>query len=462
MGQIAPPNLTFLVTPPHGSPIDYTANLVWSGGNQSMTITQNFGRQGDTATFVLVDDWSAQSQPNFKIDVLSTVKLIDNNINTVLFAGIVSDLVQDVQSPKYNEWDLNCTDYTFYADNAVVQGTFVGFTIDKIIVDLVKQANCGITAATIANGGFVAPAPQLPSFVQNYASLSSAWRSLATLAGQVTPYGWYVDENKALHFYDASTAISSGSTFTMVPTAQNGSSTEGHFYYANQFGYEWDGSSVHNRILVQGADQTIPHGKVPSSTPTDTFLGNGYQTSWALKYIVTGSPILYINGVSTAVSIVSAGATGTGQWQIVQNSIGTWFLTDTSGAPSNGTVMKIWYDYKVPIVAQAQDAQSQAQYGLVLSEYINDTSLVTVSSALARAQRERQEYAFAAERAIFTTTEDWSGWVRAGYTFQYVNQFIWDDQNNHWGINDKFLAISNSISFGAGGYRQSQITGVRI
>lgn len=463
MGQISSPNLTFTVTPPNGSPIDYTRYLVWSGGNQSMQITQNFGRQGDTATLVLADDWERLSQPRFYIPVLSQVKLTDNTINKVLFAGYATNVVQDVQGPTYNEWDLNCTDYTFLADNAIVQGTFIGYTVDQIVVALTTQANCGITAAQVKHGGFVAPGPQLASFVMPFGTLSDAWRKLATLASQVTPYGWYVDENKILHFYDATTAINSGVTFTMNPT-QTGPTitTQGHWYYGNSFGYEVDGTSVKNKILVQGADQTFPHGKVPSSTPTDTFLGNGYQTSWALKYIVTGTPILHVGGKATTVDVVSAGGSSSATWQIVQNAIGTWFLTTTGSAPGSGTSLRVWYDYSVPVVAQAQDAASQSTYGLVLAEYINDSSLTTVPMALARAQRERTEYAFAVERPTFTTTEEWQGWVRAGETFTYVNAFIRDDQSSSWGVNDSFIAISNTISFVEGGYRQAQITGVRI
>lgn len=462
MGQIAAPNLTFTVTPPNGSAINYTNNLVWSGGNQTMQITQNFGRQGDTATFVLMDDWQGETQPNFYIPVLSQVELVDNTAGKVLFAGYATDVVQDVQGPTLNEWDLNCTDYTFLADNAIVQGTFIGYTVDQIVVALTEQANCGITAKQVKDGGFVAPGPQLASFVQNYGTLSDAWRNLAQLASQVTPYGWYVDENKNLHFYDASTAISSGTTFVLDPTAQNGSTTEGHWYYGNSFGYEQDGTSVKNKILVQGADQTFTHGNVLTTAATDSFLGNSYQTSWALKYILSGTPALYINGISTTVTVVQAGGTGTGEWQVVQNSIGTWFLTNTTAAPSAGTVIKIWYDYQVPIVAQATDAASQATYDLVLAEYINDTSLTTVPMALARAMRERTEYAFAVERPTFTTTEDWQGWVRAGETFVYINAFMRDFTLNQWGVNATFLAISNSINFGEGGYRQAQITGVRL
>ena len=42
---------------------------------------------------------------------------------------------------------------------------------------------------------------------------------LAQLAGIVTPFGWYVDENRALHFFDASSATIAGVIFTTSPTA---------------------------------------------------------------------------------------------------------------------------------------------------------------------------------------------------------------------------------------------------
>lgn len=459
--MVATPNLTFTVTPPGGSPTDYSAKLAWSGASSAPSISQNFGRQGDTATFVLVDEYV--TTPGFHIPVFSQVKLYDNIANTTLFAGVITDPVLDVTSPNRNEWALQCTDYTLYADNAIVAGSFVGLTVDQIIVQLTQQANCGITAATIANGGFVAPGPQLASFTFPYGTLSSAWRRLAQLAGQVTPYGWYVDENRALHFYDATTAQASGVTFTTTPTV-GGSLTEAHIKIGEGFHYEWDGTSVRNRILVQGANQTIHYGST-TNAPTDTWQSNGVQTSWPLRFTVTGSPVLHVGGITTSVTLVNAGSTSTATWQIVQNSVGTWFLATTS-VPAAGTTIQIWYDYQVPIIAQANDTASETTYtgpnGGVFEEYINDSSLSTVPMALARALREQQEYAFAAERFTFSTSEDWLGWIRSGQTCTVANQFLWNAQGSTWGITDTFIAVSNSIQFGAGGYRSMQITAIRI
>lgn len=462
------PNLTFTVTPPNGTATDYTKYLAWGGALNQMTITQNFGRQGDTATFPLVDDYEATGAPNVHIPVMSQVKLIDNNLGgKVLFAGVCNNPTLTVLGPTLNEWDLKCTDYTFYADNIIVNGTFNGYTTDQIIVRLTKLANCGISADTIKKGGYVAPGPQLASFVLNYTTLSAAWRKLAQLASQATPYGWYVDDTRHLHFYDASTAISSGVTFTTTPTAVNGSTTQGHITYDN-FGYEWDGTSVKNRILVQGANQIHYHGTPLKSTPTDTFVGNGSSTSWPLRYTVSGTPALYVNGIKKTVDSVSAGQSSSSTWQVTQNAVGSWFLVTTGSAPASGTILKIWYNYEVPVVAQANDHASQRLYngpnGGIFEEYINDSTLTTVPMALARAQRERTEYAFAAERITFNTTEDWYGWLRSGETFKLTNRYIPDASNNYsWGFtNVSFLCTGNSVTFTPGGYRTMQVTAIRI
>ncbi len=459
--MVATPSLTLTITPPGGSATDYTKYLAWSGSSNQATINQNFGRQGDTASFALVDEYT--STPNVIIKDLSQIKLFDNIANVTLFAGVVTDPQLIVTGPGRNEWNLSCTDYTYYADNAIVQGVFYGLTVDQIIVALTQQANCGITAAQKSAGGFVAPGPTLATFVLNWTKLSDAWRKLSQLAGQVTPFGWFVDENRNLHFYDATSAIASGVTFTTAPTVA-GSTTEGHIAQDGQALYEWDGTSIRNRIMVQGATQTIMS---PTTGPaTDTFLGNGYNTSFPLRYSATGSPTLKVNGVQTSVTVVSGGGTTSAAWSIQQNTFGGWFLIAAT-APAAGTTIQIWYNYDVPIVAQANDLNSQATYtgpnGGIFAEFISDSSLTTTPMALARAMRERTEYSFAVERFTWTSTEEFLGWVRSGETCTVVNSLIPDSRNSYaLGINSTFLVVSNRVTFGRGGYRTMSLTGVRL
>jgi hypothetical protein len=460
---VATPNLTLNITPPGGSTTNYAHYLAWYGNNQNITITQNFGRQGDTATFSLVDEYS--TSPHFYIPVLSQIALIDNSISTTLFAGVVNDPILLPTGPNRNEWTLNCTDYTFYADNADVQGLFNDLGADEMVVLLTEQANCGITAKQIINGGFVASAPRLTQAQFSWGTLSSAWRSLAQLSGSSTPYGWYVDENLELHFYDASTAINSNVTFTTTPTVA-GSTTQGHIALDSNFQYEWDGTTIHNKIIIQGANQTIY--QPITGNPTDVWRADGTQTAWPLRYTATGDCTLTLNGRNTAVTFNSTGVASTDPWAIQQNAFGQWFLVALT-PPNLGTTLKLWYDYQVPVIATAQDLNSQATYTGpnrgVYSEYINDSSLITVQMALARALRERTEYAYAVERTTFTVTEEFLGWVRAGYTFTYHNQFVPDSESSYsWGLTDTFLCTGNTISWGSTSnspYRSMSVTGVR-
>lgn len=467
---ISRPDLTLTITPPGGSPVDYTSNLAFDGAFQQLTINQNFGRQGDTATVPLVDEYTTTPHITV-IPVMSQIKLTDNHLGVVLFAGVVNDPILQVDSPTRNEWTLNCTDYTYYADNSTpVVGTFNQDVSDDIVVSLTTQANCGISAARLVNGGFVAPGPQLPSVQIQYQSLSQAWRLLAALAGQVTPYGWFVDENRRLHFYDSSTALNSGVTITTHPTV-GGSTTEGHMLSDSQQSYEWDGTSVHNRILVQGASQLI-YTSTRTDAATDTWQGNGAQTAWPLRYSFGSPGLLLVGKKNTSVNIVppgsplSSGSEPNAQWNIVQNNVGAFYLT-ANDPPASGVKIRFWYSYFIPITAQVNDIASQVQYtgpnGGIFGEHISDTSLTTTTMALARAMRERQEYGFAAERASFNTSQDWLGWIRAGYVFRYINQFVPDVQNgNTIGVDDSFLCTQNRVSFTEGGYRTMQITAVRI
>jgi hypothetical protein len=464
---VAAPDLTLTLTPPGGSPAQYQHLLAYEGHDSPFTIAQNFGRQGDTAVLPLADDYSGGSPALPYVQPMTLVSLYDGNCGQVLFAGVCHDPLMTVVSPRRNDWTLNCTDYTYYADNAIVHGVFNGLTADQVIIGLTNQADCGISAARRDGGGFVADGPAMANLVLNYGSLSSAWRKLAVLAGASTPYGWYVDENRALHFYDATTALDSGVTFTAIPTT-GGSTTQGHMLDGSSNTYEWDGTSVHNRILVQGGTQTIPQPVGGASTATDTWRADGTQQAWPLRYTVSGTPTLHVGGVRQPVTVVTPGtAFPSSGWSLQQNAFGGFFLWKHHPAPPAGTLLQTWYSYSVPVVAQATDHASVARYagpnGGIFAEFISDTTLTTAPMALSRAQQERTEYAFAAERASFTTAEDFLGWVRAGQVFRYVNPYVPDSQNS-WapGISDTFLAVANTVTFGKGGYRQMAVTGVRI
>lgn len=481
--SVPPPDLHLVVTPPGEPPEDLVRYLAYSGTQQEMQVTQNFGRQGDTALFPLQAEHDGTSLP-FTVPPMSQVALIDSIAGQTLFAGVVTDPALCPRGANLAEWDLACTDYTIYADAAVVRWPASDVQAsDQIITDLTNGARCGISAKTVRDGGYVAPGPDMPELAMGYMALSAAWRKMATYMGQVVPYGWFVDENRHLHFYDQNSALDSGVTFTTKP-ARAGSLTEGHIMLDTQFKYEWDGTSLRNRVLVEGSKQLISPNL--DGNPTDQWLADGYSTAWPLRWTVAsgGTPVttssayppapgqippavLYVGGVYTQVSKARSGTVQTTPWAIVSNTGGAFFLSAQSPPPA-GTEIQIWYTYEAPIVAQATDAVSVAQFSGapnrgIYAKFVNDSGLTTMPMALARAMQDRTEYAYPVERVTFNTSPDFMGWVRAGYTFTLDCALV-PDSGRGWamGVNAPFLVIANTVTFGTGGYRKCLVTAVRI
>ncbi len=446
---MTPPNYSLLV-----DGVDLTEYVV----QDHWTVTQNFGRQGDTATFVLRDEHHTPA-PSFVVKPLSTVTFSIANGPTI-FGGIVQNPRFQALSPQLTEWSLDCRDYTYWADSAIVHGTYVGDTADSVVKALTALANCGIST------NHVMPAPTVSAVSLNYEQLSSAWQDLAKLASVNEDYAWFVDASGAtpdLWFYGASQAPASGITFTDDVTGQP---TDTLGFYKPDFAYEYDGSSIRNSCIVRGATY--------SGKRTDNWLGNGAATSWQLTYPLnsstTNAAALTVGGVATQLTINTNSGTITTPYQLTQALNGQWSLVVTPGvgtAPGPGVLVSLAYSYQAPVVARYDDLASQRSIGGanggVYQMYLNDTSITTLSTAMARAQAEAQQYGVPQERVTFVTTEGWPGYIRAGYTFTFQSQFVPDSENGYAaGISDTFMVVSNTVSGVQGNYRTQNIIAVRL
>ncbi len=159
----------------------------------SWNISQNWNRQGDTASFVLRDE-HGDGELNFVVPALSQITLRDLYLQTDLFGGVVYLPEFAWQSPLLTDWKLSCRDYTYYSDRAIVHGDFSNMTAPDIIRSLVTQADCGITADE-----FIGAGPTLALVRINYKSLSAALDLVTKYASQSQLYGWYIDEDLKLH-----------------------------------------------------------------------------------------------------------------------------------------------------------------------------------------------------------------------------------------------------------------------
>ncbi|MGW7001436.1 hypothetical protein ACWGCW_01065 [Streptomyces sp. NPDC054933] len=429
--------------------------------HSTWSITQNWSRQGDTATVYLTDEHSGSSL-TFTVPPLATVTLTDTGINETLFSGLVTMPQMTYLGPNLAYWQLSCTDWTYMADRALVVGDYSNMTSDQLAIQFVAQAGAGVNAASTSAGGYVQPSPTVPRLQVNYQTLTAALTSLSQLVSTSDTYGWYIDENRNLHWFNTEAAPSSGWTFSDSPS---GIGRSGYAQYdTDNYQYQWDATSIRNRVTVAGAKY--------SQQQVDTFVGNGSQTSWPLTFTADannlGSAKLKVGGATKTIS-AQTGSSASTQWVAVQNSAGAWFLqTNTDPVPASGTVIQLTYNYLAPIVTTVQDGASVAEFsslpnGGVFQYYVNDTNLPTLFSAQQRGQRETFTYSRPEERVQLEVTEQWNGHIRAGQLCTVVNSVTPDSERSYAaGINDTFLVVQNQISGQQGGYRTYQLTAVRV
>jgi hypothetical protein len=440
---------------------DYTSFLEQG----TWTITQQYTRQGDTASFYLVDEHPTNAASIY-LPSLATVTFTDTGLGEILFAGITTMPEVQYDGPNRLYWTVQCTDWTYFADHGLITGDFVNFTVDQIAIRLTQQANCGINAALVSAGGFVVPGPVIPRIQFVYSTLSNALVSLLQVASTYTSWGWYVDESRNLHFAPLASLTNSGVTFTdNIQLAD--SNTLGH-YDPENFTYIWDATQLRNRAVVRGSSF--------STLQTDTWSGDGTTTQWAISQVPDTSRIssasLKIAGVATTVSI-QTGTSATTKFVVIQNNIGQWFLAvNTAGGgtiPTSGQSIVLKYYFTAPIIAQADNTASENTYSAlpnhgVFATYILDINLKTLASAQQRGQAEVFAFGLPEERVQFQTTELFSGHVRAGQIVTWSSGVVPNSANaGASGITDTYLIIQSTIAASTHGYqyRTYQITGAR-
>jgi len=459
---------------------DYAKFMSWGGASSSSTISQNFGRQGDTATIVLVDDYSASvssfpnvvgsgtRNPHFYIPPFSEILVIDNNVHAastaptksmaegVLFAGLITNPKFQWRAPGLVEWVLECVDYTYLADNASESGLYVGQHISDIIIDLTQNAECGISAqpAPKYSNGRVYKAPITHYQNLGYDKLTNHWDALAKAASGNDVWGWYVDYQKRLWFYGSQAQgplFKSYVTVTDTITAPVPSMWECHVDISQQMYYEYDTSTFYTRCVVEGASTThsytLPTAKKSKSPATQTWTANGQETSWVLSKtpdVTTANIVaseqsikkeesdfyLTIGGKAYRVEVWSANGTVTSPFYLQENVTGAgipvWALHSNPAhggfSPSRGVVINLWYKYISTVHAASNNVSQQRKLaslpnGGKFTTVVKDQTLTTVKQANLRAASVLKEYSEPQERITFYTDPSWIGVFRVGQTF---------------------------------------------
>ena len=434
----------------------YMETATWS-------ITQQWSRQGDSGDFMLLDEHPDDPLSlTYVVTPLSTISLKDVGLNQMLFSGIVSQPELYWEGPNLARWHLTCRDWTFLADMTIVTGDFMNMTSDAVIIALMTQFPSGLTYANVLSGPLLVRA-KIP-----HKSLSSALGQIEKLASTSgANFGFYVDENHDLHFYDQTRALASGIIVSDRVADALALSNNVCGRLDRSWHYTWDGTSIRNDILVRGANLSAPR--------TDSVVADGHDTDWVLTFPVDTSNTAFaltVNGVGTTVSL-DTGGTPTTQYIVTKSATslvgGQWFLRiGLASTPVSGTVLSLTYNYVQPVESEVVDWSSVAQFvslpnGGRFQMYIADPALLNIVAAKDRGTRELAEYSVTQERIVGEITEDFSGHLRAGTTFELRNGWIPDSKNSFTpGIDATYLVISNTINGKPGINRRYAISGVRI
>lgn len=427
------------------------------------SVAQNWSRQGDTASFLLLDEHADPATLTVTPTPLATVTFRDTTINQMIFSGVVPRPQMRILSPNVTEWQLDCSDWTYLSDRELVAGDYSNKTADELAIAITTAANCGITAASIASGGYVAPGPQIPRIQFNYDTLTQAWTRISKLASVSTTYGWYVDSDRNLHFTTLAEAVDSGVTFTDDLTQLVQPST--YAYLKDTYAFEWDATSIRNTITVRGADY--------SQTQTDLWVGNGSQASFPLTFVPDVSNLattatLIVGGVTKTLS-AETGSAATTDWTLTGNAANQWFLTTNNDpTPAGSVIIQLVYVYLQPALSQVSDPTSIARFknlpnGGVFAFYIADTTLPTLLSAQQRGLREVSTYSQPVERCQVDSLPDFAGYFRAGQLLRVASAGTPDSLNsNRPGLTGTFIVLQLRINGEVGTRATYQLTAARV
>ena len=399
----------------------------------------------------------------FVPQALQTITLTDTGTGTTLFGGMVTTPTFKRMGPLQTRWQLDCRDWTYLADNAIVFGDFVGQTADEIAVALIAQvAWAGLTVGTIQ------PAPTIDRVQINYLTLSTAMQTLARLASVSSDYGWFVDYNQAVHFFSqaqtAAPTVTVTDNLAALPTTTTGG------YDESGFSYVWDGTTVRSACIVRGGSYTGPR--------MDTWVGDGGTTQWVLTLPLDTAgtaPLLTVGGVVQGASSfwvpgVSSGTQPTTGYQLVQASSGVWSIQSVgiTAAPGAGVVVSITYPFLAPVIVRVDNAAFEAAHaglpnGGVFEMYVEDSSVLTLGGAQARAQAEVLQYGVIQERVTLKVAAGFLGHISGGDVITFVTSFVPDSGNGYAaGFTDSFLVISVGVTGVAMGYREYGLQAIRV
>jgi hypothetical protein len=313
--------------------------------------------------------------PNFG----DTINIYYNS--TLIWAGTCTEKEIVVDGGILQRVHVVCSDWGYLLDSKVVHKTYQNMDPADIVADLISSfAPAGFTTNNVKRGNFL-----IASIKFNYEPLTKCLESLAKTIG----WDWYVDVNKDVHFFFATT--NTGST-EINPAPFNIDDTSGNILWPT-LDVDMSIANLKNSIFVIGG--TMFRANTAGNTP-DVYTTVAGQVTYYLNFpydtTTLGTTLkVTLDGASQSVGI--DGQTDPGTVNVLYNNGsgggaqgGSPFVRFTSD-PGNGHTLKIFGNASLPIVAHLTSPSSITAYG-EYQDTIVDKQIKSVQEAQARADAE--------------------------------------------------------------------------
>lgn len=293
---------------------------------ENKVIVQDKSESRSNAKIQIFDEKTGGSF--FSFEPFQSVEITDTNGDTA-FSGVILKPVARLLSPTTRIWDLACTDNHYYVDKRIIARAYENQTAGAIVRDLITNvfSSEGVTAGTIHDLTLV------DKMVFNYVNGDRALRMLSEYTNAV----WYVDENRALHFYERT---SNDAPFTI----RDGDVLTNPMPYFDKANFKYRNS------------QFITNIKNVTDTQQEFFIGDGTRQTFTVGYPFNELPTVELNTGSgyTSQDVGIRGVDTGKDWYIALGSTElVQEFTDT--AISSSDSIRVTYKGIYQLVALARD-----------------------------------------------------------------------------------------------------------
>lgn len=340
----------------------------------SLSIQEVLTSQIDSASFLVKQK-----------DILPTKGqevIIEYNSNRI-FGGQVVEVKKTDRILR--EYEITCQDWSILLDAVQHAKSYDGMTGKEIIEDLIDVVNTALgTTFTTTN---VQDTVNLEKVRFNYLETSKCIEKLT----EVLNWQWYVDPDQDIHFFPKGAETA---PFDVIEGSDNPHAIQETLAITDSM------TQLKNSIVIRG-------GEFIALARTEDYVADGDQTTFPLAYKFSNLPAVTVDSVSQVVGVEGIDNTGltAGDFDCLWSFQEKFIRFRNDNKPANGDAVAITGTPKFPLVIQAEDPISIAEYGLRQAT-VTDTSITSITVGIQRGLAELDAWKDGVQSGGFQTYSD--------------------------------------------------------